>query len=442
MTVVKYCVCFIYLSFFPTLVWSQKQNEPSFNKAPVIFYSQINEAFYAFSDTTEIFEFKLSTKIWKRHTFNTNGYGRQLNLFVPMNSKHGDYFVAGGCGIVLKIIDFKLVRIDHSFDHQNQHCAQRFAIGDTLFFYGGYGLFTRKKILTYYTEKNAEWLLYPKKQYDDFFMENGNTWLIGDEVWSFGNTIFTDEFQGKGFKSRKIYCLNKKKRFEPVYELPSNKDVWGNLGVFFIDVVQPYLFDPKSGDLIKISSPWKSTINNYTIDPTNRYVIQVHNPAVQDGNWKTTVVEIKLDFKNRIRLMRLNNPKNEKLYYWYSYLLFLGFAGLIVLYFLFQKIRKKKNRKVQFHFSLYEDLLFNLLSKGEWVENQELISIVSKPNNSYEANKKRKDLQLQSLLDKIKKETGLTEEDFLEKRKDDNDKRIILVRFKMSVLNSFLNEGN
>lgn len=73
-----------------------------------------------------------------------------------------NYFVIEGCGIVLKFENNTFTRIDNSFKHHNQYSAVPFLHNNTIYLWGGYGLFTDKNILTYYNFSSKEWL--EKKQ--------------------------------------------------------------------------------------------------------------------------------------------------------------------------------------------------------------------------------------------------------------------------------------
>lgn len=71
-----------------------------------------------------------------------------------------------GCGPVLEFRNDSLVRIDKSFLHQNQIGAATFVYKDEIYFWGGYGLFTYKNILTKYDFKAKEWFLVETENLD------------------------------------------------------------------------------------------------------------------------------------------------------------------------------------------------------------------------------------------------------------------------------------
>ena len=84
-------------------------------------------------------------------------YLESLKNYLPFNLKDKTYLVYHGCGAVLEWRNDSIVRIDKSFLHKNQYGAVTFEYKSKLFFWGGYGLFTYKNILTQFNFKTKEW---------------------------------------------------------------------------------------------------------------------------------------------------------------------------------------------------------------------------------------------------------------------------------------------
>ena len=87
---------------------------------------------------------KSQKKTKLKHTF----YPDKLIHYKNFNIKDKTYLVHDGCGPVLEYRNDSIVRIDHSFLHQNQCAAVSFVYNNEIYFFGGYGLFTYKNILT------------------------------------------------------------------------------------------------------------------------------------------------------------------------------------------------------------------------------------------------------------------------------------------------------
>jgi hypothetical protein len=86
-----------------------------------------------------------------------NAYLDNLKTYVPFQIGTKNYFVHSGCGPVLEWRNDSIVRIDHSFLHLNQINSVRFVYKNEIYFFGGYGLFTFKNLLTKYSFKTKEW---------------------------------------------------------------------------------------------------------------------------------------------------------------------------------------------------------------------------------------------------------------------------------------------
>jgi len=95
------------------------------------------------------------------HHFKIN-FPKELNLNDFKNNQYQingiNYFVDNGCGRVLEFKNNTFKRIDNSFKHNNQYGGIPFQYKQTMYLWGGYGLFTHKNILTYYDFLAGEWL--------------------------------------------------------------------------------------------------------------------------------------------------------------------------------------------------------------------------------------------------------------------------------------------
>lgn len=104
-------------------------------------------------DDSILLNVKTQKKTKLKHTF----YPDKLIHYKNFNIKDKTYLVHDGCGPVLEYRNDSIVRIDHSFLHQNQCAAVSFVYNNEIYFFGGYGLFTYKNILTRFDFKTKEW---------------------------------------------------------------------------------------------------------------------------------------------------------------------------------------------------------------------------------------------------------------------------------------------
>ena len=84
-------------------------------------------------------------------------YPSEIKEYIPFTIQDKTYLVYRGCGAVLEWRNDSIVRVDHSFLHRNQYFASTFTHNKKIYFFGGYGLFTYKNILTKYNPKTKEW---------------------------------------------------------------------------------------------------------------------------------------------------------------------------------------------------------------------------------------------------------------------------------------------
>lgn len=84
-------------------------------------------------------------------------YLDNLKGYIPFQIGTKNYLVHDGCGPVLEWRNDSIVRIDRSFLHLNQIQSVRFVYKNEIYFFGGYGLFTLKNLLTKYSFKTKEW---------------------------------------------------------------------------------------------------------------------------------------------------------------------------------------------------------------------------------------------------------------------------------------------
>jgi hypothetical protein len=93
----------------------------------------------------------------KQKPFFHTSYLDDLKSYIPFLIGRKNYLVHSGCGPVLEWRNDSIVRIDNSFLHRNQINSRPFIYKNEIYFFGGYGLFTFKNLLTKYSFKTKEW---------------------------------------------------------------------------------------------------------------------------------------------------------------------------------------------------------------------------------------------------------------------------------------------
>lgn len=153
---IKYCCLGFLLFLFGTTNVKCQQNY-TIDSNHILFEDAVTgEPVLKYNDSMLIRGFNLDT-----HTKTNFPLNLKTNAFSNYNYiiKNKNYFVSNGGGQVLEFKENNFVRIDNSFRHKNQFLANHFTYNNTLYLWGGYGLFTHKNILTYYNFNAQEWLL-------------------------------------------------------------------------------------------------------------------------------------------------------------------------------------------------------------------------------------------------------------------------------------------
>jgi hypothetical protein len=81
----------------------------------------------------------------------------RLSEYIALNIGKKTFLVHSGCGPVLEFRNDSIIRIDNSYLHNSQYGATPFIYNKQIYFFGGYGLFTYKNIITRFDFKSGEW---------------------------------------------------------------------------------------------------------------------------------------------------------------------------------------------------------------------------------------------------------------------------------------------
>ena len=131
------------------------------------------------------------------------------------NIKGKNYLVNKGCGEVYEFRNDSIVRIDNSFQHKNQFNSCPFVYKDEIYYFGGYGLFTFKNILTKFDLETKEWEIIKYNDYKNVpeprdhaisFVKEDNLYVIS----GYSENYETDQVTGVGKQLFDIWKLNLK----------------------------------------------------------------------------------------------------------------------------------------------------------------------------------------------------------------------------------------
>ena len=119
--------------------------------------------------------------------FKHTDYPEELQEYIPYNIKDKTYLVHNGCGPVLEFRNDSIVRINDAYLQRNQYGAVHFVYKNEIYFFGGYGLFTTKNILTKYIFKTKDWIqVQTRGEKAQEPREGAYCYIKGDDLYVFG----------------------------------------------------------------------------------------------------------------------------------------------------------------------------------------------------------------------------------------------------------------
>jgi hypothetical protein len=93
----------------------------------------------------------------RRFQFKSTPFPGKLSEYIALNISKKTFLIHSGCGPVLEFRNDSIVRVDNSYLHNSQFGSTPFIYNKQIYFFGGYGLFTYKNIITRFDFKNGEW---------------------------------------------------------------------------------------------------------------------------------------------------------------------------------------------------------------------------------------------------------------------------------------------
>ena len=391
-------------------------------KNSVIFKNDNRNSFMVFPDSTYYFEYKIGGDTWRKHSYVFDGeisFKSFIHDYPPIATENGSvYFVDRGIGEVYKFINDTIKRIDNSFHHKNQYSGNLFSYKDTLYCFGGYGLFSHKNIITYYDENTGEWFLVkvpfngekPNPRAGSFFQ------LIDDKFYMGGGSDpdpFEDVWEFDLIQKKWIY-LGEIAQHSLVSDFPlSHSNDLKKAGTHL------YGFDFKENTLTRYDSPSLS-IHTVLKDSNEKYLCI--------SEFRTSTQNISVVLKKEFLLSAGNVSslfvsKKRRQYYYslYCWLLILPFLG-VICFFSEKETGKKRNQIMKtetfqclsgrYYFNgvllrssfgpIEEEVLINFLkAESHSLELSELYPIFDYDNPTIDTIKKRRENVLKSIREKV-----------------------------------------
>lgn len=394
-------------------------------------------------------------------------YPGSIKDYLPFSIQNKTYLVSRGCGPVVEFRNDSIVRIDNSFPHQNQFFASTFTFNNKIYFFGGYGLFTYKNILTKYNFNTNEW-------------EEQETFGTPPSPRRFALSLVVDKdlYLFSGYEKEEENFLQNKAVAPVVWKLHLPTMQWFQLGKFnnnlnintkdgiatsfvannklyiipLMEYTYVYEIDIENNTVSTFKGKTKSAEQSY-YDTTTKEVVYIHKD--EDG--------IKSLLRTPLKEF-LGKPvgRQDFILPWYLSLnrstvivVLFCVAILIILVFYFSN---KKSKFVPFNgitgYSSKETLYYrgkplDALEESELrilnylVQNKHRYISLNELNHLFESNLikesfltivKRREVALANLLSKLLFITKMDEKNILDFRRSANDKRVKEIKLKESFI--------
>ena len=334
-----------------------------------------------------------------------------LNLYELIVKNKEYYFINNASGLVYKVQDNDLRRVDNSLDNRLLKDSYIFQHNDTIFRYGGYGFWSQRDFIIYYDEDIREWEIYntnnnsysPIGSYKGVYFKNKNdVYFIGGQKVDKKNklkSIYNEDVIKFNFDSRSFEYLGKLNFNFDVYSLIVKDDDGfvinnGSQIAYIKPIENKILLYDKTPLQLNLKNYEGKVTNNYFFDES--YFLEVFS----NQNFETNLFKIsKSDFfKNNIEESKLYDRSLEDSINVSTLFFIIIFITLILFAFdryRFNKIILSPNgiifKRVLNKLNSKEINVIIKLINNEAITTKSILDIVENPNLSYPHNIKIKD---------------------------------------------------
>jgi len=389
--------------------------------------------------------------------YNHTEYTDKLSHYISYTIKGKTYLVNSGTGPVLEYRNDSIIACNKIPKFQNQYSAAVFVYNEELYFFGGYGLFTYKNIITKYDFKNKDWTQVQVFG-DEIPSPRSNTYsyIANENLYVFG-----------GRENDPSNFINDKKCDDTVWRLHLPTMHWYKMGKFDSSLLgnNTYLSFPANGKIYLVLQTNCGTIFEVDIikNSIKRFTEKtfIKPTQIYYDNSKKEFICVSLLTNGKCKIFKANlktflgKPVSENGFILPFYkeistasvdfgIIILCIVFGITIYFK----RNKKNNLLPFTGIIYKKETNTCYYKNKLIDNleepelrilhyliensmrfvslNELNHLFENENHteSFPSIVKRRELTLSSLLQKLSNLTNLPEKEILENRKNPDDKRI------------------
>ena len=340
-----------------------------------------------------------------------------LDLYELIIKKEEYYFINNASGLVYKVQDNDLRRVDNSLDNRLLKDSYMFQHNDTIYRYGGYGFWSQRDFIIYFDESIREWEIYntnnnsysPAGSYKGVYFKNKN------DVYFIGGQKVDEKNKLESIDNQDVVKFNfKTKSFEYLGKLNFNFDVYSLIvkddeGFVINNGSQiAYIKPIENKVLLYDKTPLQLNLKNYQEKVTNNYFFDESYflEVFSNQNFETSFFKIsKSDFfNNNIEEFKLYDRSIEDSINLSTLFLIIIFIILILITYdryrfnmillsadgiIYKRVLNKLNKKEI-------DVIVKLIN-NEVITTKSILKIVENPNLSYPHNIKIKDQFLREL---------------------------------------------
>ena len=352
------------------------------------------------------------------------------------------HFLYPSGGLVYRIENDTIKRIDHSFDHNMQYGTSVFEHEGTIFKYGGYGFWSDRDFFTYYDKTLMEWEVYhpikseiiPKGRYGHYYIKDH------DKFHVFGGTRTDPDNRRKKIDYNEAWSFDFK-----------NKE-WLFLGTHD-KITEPFMRVPYQNKLLLLKTNGMTVIDIdsntravYEHSPISAQITENHKVIYHNAKFYLLITNTTGSYLNIIdeaeffgeTIEQSNFYKNQAYWLKRGGIFFLVMLIIILIFWLIKKNFVSRNKiklldnGLRYHLKFTEFdqesmAIIRLLLNEEEVSSSKILQIVEKPQYSPAHNER---IKVQKIKDINIKISALlrSNEDMITSFKSSQDRRIRLYK--------------
>jgi hypothetical protein len=445
------CICLIFLAqnALAQKVLANKQRL-QISEHTLSCYQPGADRFLVFDDSLHYWSYSPKKGYWQQQDFRpTVGMPwaafKENHVVHATDAKH-IYFIDKGCGVVYLLQDDSLVRVDYSYPHKNQFGAAIFTYNSKVHFFGGYGLFRTKNLVTVYDPGAREWFEITNLNYEIRPKGRQGTLhqLVGNQLYIWGGYA---RLSGEDVAQADLWVFdltNQRWRQEGelnpnLLHLAEHLNMHGKLPTTWFPsrelLVHTSLKDNK---IYTYANPRFLTYQSIEPNSKETHFLVLHK-ATNSKQVSAVVLDqpkltLGIEPGQQYFYKRVSVFKNisTDIYLWFSLILNLV---LLLLLFYIRRIHKTdwfKRRNPELKRSEFSNLeweCLQLIAKHESIELSALNDLFDEEALSYETLKKRRESFIKALRTKIALLTALNVDDILPETKHPKDKRMKVINW-------------